>query len=52
MNTKVPQLKPATTDGVFGAIMKDKKFLKKLRKQNKEIDKIIVQLKDKEAVNG
>jgi len=51
LKTKAPQLKPTTVDECFKAITRDKKFLKKLRKQNKEIEKIVVQLKDKETSN-
>ena len=38
-------------DKLWNIVEKDKKFLKELRKQNKEIDKIIVQLKDTETIN-
>ena len=51
MKTKLPQLKPITMDKLWNIVEKDKKFLKELRKQNKEIDKIIVQLKDMETIN-
>ena len=51
MKTKLPQIKPITMDKLWNIVEKDKKFLKELRKQNKEIDKIIVQLKDTETIN-
>ena len=38
-------------DKLWNIVEKDKNFLKELRKQNKEIDKIIVQLKDTETIN-
>lgn len=52
LKTKASQLKPTTIDECFKAITRDKKFLKKLRKQNKEIEKIVVRLKSEETVNG